>query len=478
MFAAIISLDRKRIKDRIYSVLGYLPSSVRSRARNDPNAVALRDVAAKMRSGPSSPAKCDLATQLGELEARFKDAHKTLLPLSSKVNDAAETQTLADIVIASYNFSTGGGRLRPVERLFAAGLNGVEWSKDKRVNQIDKIGAYWRIARSFAQHFSPAGGLSSFTTISLESVDAYQALRSTQSKSGKAVRCHVHVELQMVVHYLLAHGKPGPPPRIIGVSKDACFLCFLFLGCYGNFQIPQTHGKLHEQWTIPDLKTFTEGQKAKLRRTIEQIDQIVFRLGNQHIPKQVHASQSRHNFGELPGRSPTASTVTVTGMASVAEVLHEDESGQLLTRSGHPPNQPVVDDLQNTAAPSRAEAQSNQRSSSTLRPQEAPPQSVVVGRETRVWTDLSAEPRRIDEGQMKGVEVYGEIQSPSQGRAQIYERLDDSETAGASVIDIETLAPGEEVTFFKADGSQGLQVLLRGLKELSCQLELEWVEDD
>ena len=59
----------------------------------------------------------------------------------------------------------------------------------------------------------------------------------------------VHAEIQLLFHY--EWNPCSLPPRIICSSKQACFLCNLFLRIHGQFAVPSTHGRMYEKWALP-----------------------------------------------------------------------------------------------------------------------------------------------------------------------------------------------------------------------------------
>lgn len=59
----------------------------------------------------------------------------------------------------------------------------------------------------------------------------------------------VHAEIQLLFHY--EWNPCSLPPRIICSSKQACFLCNLFLRIHGRFAVPNTHGRMYEKWALP-----------------------------------------------------------------------------------------------------------------------------------------------------------------------------------------------------------------------------------
>ena len=62
----------------------------------------------------------------------------------------------------------------------------------------------------------------------------------------------VHAEIQLLFFY---EQNPGRlQPRVICSSKSACYLCDLFFKLHGRFYVPRTHGRLYQQWTLPDWR--------------------------------------------------------------------------------------------------------------------------------------------------------------------------------------------------------------------------------
>ena len=59
----------------------------------------------------------------------------------------------------------------------------------------------------------------------------------------------VHAEIQLLFYY--EWNPCSLPPRIICSSKQACFLCNLFLRIHGKFAVPNTHGRMYEKWALP-----------------------------------------------------------------------------------------------------------------------------------------------------------------------------------------------------------------------------------
>ena len=100
-----------------------------------------------------------------------------------------------------------------------------------------------------------------------------------------ATTCHVHAEVQLAVFYdLLSQSSHTMEaeldsfntdfrrPRVIGTSKWLCYLCHLFLSCHGGFVPANTHGRLYDQWTVPDLIDYQPELRARYRRILRTMD--------------------------------------------------------------------------------------------------------------------------------------------------------------------------------------------------------------
>jgi hypothetical protein len=84
----------------------------------------------------------------------------------------------------------------------------------------------------------------------------------------------VHAEIQLLLDY--EHKQEVVyPPRILKSSKDACFLCDLFIKTHGKYHIPQTHGKVYGLWMLPDLGHLGLAQSCTVSRVIEEFSKAV-----------------------------------------------------------------------------------------------------------------------------------------------------------------------------------------------------------
>ncbi|KAM7208100.1 hypothetical protein V8F20_001646 [Naviculisporaceae sp. PSN 640] len=76
----------------------------------------------------------------------------------------------------------------------------------------------------------------------------------------------IHAEVQIVAYYELHPA--AIPPRIIKSSKDACYLCHMFIKEHGKFFTPRTHGRLYNGWRIPNVASLNSAQ-VKLNRDLQ-----------------------------------------------------------------------------------------------------------------------------------------------------------------------------------------------------------------
>ncbi|KAL2259416.1 hypothetical protein VTK26DRAFT_6920 [Humicola hyalothermophila] len=98
--------------------------------------------------------------------------------------------------------------------------------------------------------------------------------RSTVQKLIKESR--VHAEVQIVCYYELH--PIVKKPRVICSSKDACYLCNLFIRLHGTYHIPRTHGNLYPGWRMLPIPAL-EPVQAKLNRSLEiRIAELIRRV--------------------------------------------------------------------------------------------------------------------------------------------------------------------------------------------------------
>lgn len=121
----------------------------------------------------------------------------------------------------------------------------------------------------------------------------------------------VHAEIQLLTHYEL---HPAPKnPRVICASKDACYLCNLFIRLRGDFYTPRTHGNIYPRWWLPPVPAFA-ATRNRLNQELEvQIGRVTLDLMSPGSPGLMLAKNENEStifaFSELsslPDTSPAA----------------------------------------------------------------------------------------------------------------------------------------------------------------------------
>ena len=158
----------------------------------------------------------------------------------------------------------------------------------KTLQQIEKIGAFQRIAMEMVTRAQTYPLL--FSRIEFEYMQPYSVQSTDIGYESWAKTVHVHAEIQLIVHYDLVSSAGDVScfkyPRTIGTSKYLCYLCFLFMSHHSRFSPNNTHGRLYDQWTIPDLIEYDDAIRQGLKAVIRQMDSDVTELANDIGPRQ------------------------------------------------------------------------------------------------------------------------------------------------------------------------------------------------
>ncbi|SMR49132.1 unnamed protein product [Zymoseptoria tritici ST99CH_3D1] len=183
----------------------------------------------------------------------------------------------------------------PDVRAFASKLDGISSPTPqvaaavKTLRQLEKIGAYWRIASNLVDTATKFP--KSFRRIEIKHVVPYAETPTEIAHESWAKVMHVHAEVQLVVEYAIKQQKDKEHdlqksegsdfiiwPRTIGTSKYLCYLCYLFLREYGGFgHALSSHGRLFDQWTVPDLEDYDHETREKLAQVLFRMNGCVVR---------------------------------------------------------------------------------------------------------------------------------------------------------------------------------------------------------
>ena len=185
----------------------------------------------------------------------------------------AESTHLRALIKQSYLFGISDQATDLITRLNASGQTSQVAAAVKTFHQIEKIGAYWAIARSLSLLSQRYQNI--FYNIQLSFLPSYANVSTNVAFEKWAKVCHVHAEVQIIVHHDLKQTNDTILPRVIGASKYACYLCAAFIRYHGKYFISASHGKLYDQWTIPDLVGFDDHMAERYRGLCRAIDMQV-----------------------------------------------------------------------------------------------------------------------------------------------------------------------------------------------------------
>lgn len=185
------------------------------------------------------------------------------------------------------------------------------------LRQVEKIGAYWRIADSLVKTSQQYPSLFKVPP-GLVFLTPYESIPTSIGYESWATTCHVHAEVQLAVYYDLqaqsaCASKEIRHPRAIGTSKWLCYLCYLFLQSHGGFAVASTHGRLYDQWTVPDLKEFGENMRCRYRKIVTAMDAEVVEQSHQVSPVELDSPLVRWRAEPMTSRQNLLDIATESG---------------------------------------------------------------------------------------------------------------------------------------------------------------------
>lgn len=288
-----VALNQNRILLRLRSRHAAYQCNFKKEKRQRPKVVpqlygAIHALTENQVAGVAPPVLTALQAEVQILQRLFANLEELL---TSEAKSSPGLEMLVQLVQTCQNLHdrhilhkalTGSSRLDP-------------YSRASILRTINKLGRYSAVCQFLVQaarkyfvfknlristvHFRapklPASELDSTTTdfvYSLVNGPRFEkfALKSHLSSSS-AIKDHlcqeatlavpVHAEIQLLFYH--EWNPCNLPPRIICSSKQACFLCDLFIKIHGKFTVPSTHGRLYEKWALPhgfeNVKNADEG---------------------------------------------------------------------------------------------------------------------------------------------------------------------------------------------------------------------------
>jgi hypothetical protein len=240
----------------------------------------------------------------GLVERRLKSLASLYASFEDVTDSAQEFEHMLRIVRVSYSCCKIDAVQDYVRRLATAGQTAQVKSALKTMRQVEKIGAYYKRSLTLIQAARRWPACFHYGRLQFQFLSPFQSIPTTVGYEDWAKTLHVHAEVQLVIHFdFEKYAKPCDggdgeflPPRVVGTSKYLCFLCCLFLKLHGKYPPANTHGRLYDQWTIPDLAEFDEEQRSRYRQIVHEMDQQVKYLSMMPPCYRVEPMTSRENL--------------------------------------------------------------------------------------------------------------------------------------------------------------------------------------
>lgn len=264
LFQCVMKLCEERIHGRLESNHWTRPRHQPGRSKQ-PLHQALRKLVSSLKSARSKAPRSiqDLRKELIALANTYQAVDRC----SNNPDTRVEAVKIA--VRESYSVCTSNGTCSLESTILAHGLDPKFVCEDRVIKQVNKIGRYWGLCHDMTDDSRRYRSL--FENTELECLQPFTWIRSrifARTTRKASVKCHVHAEIQMLIHYDQHVFADTLKPRVIGVNKSACYLCNLFFQYRRQYFLTKTHGHLYDQWTLPDLATFTSQQRTEYRRII------------------------------------------------------------------------------------------------------------------------------------------------------------------------------------------------------------------
>lgn len=148
-----------------------------------------------------------------------------------------------------------------------------------------------------------------------------------------------HAEVQIVSYYELHPA--AQRPRVIRSSKDACYLCNLFIQLHGAFYVPRTHGNLYCGWRFLPIPALSEVQtrfNRALETRIRDAIQNIMAARNPRLMLSLNSNESTifPLFPSMSSLSSSGQVVLISGN-KLTDIPEVSEVGQAAGPSSQPP---------------------------------------------------------------------------------------------------------------------------------------------
>ncbi|TGO33165.1 hypothetical protein BHYA_0262g00020 [Botrytis hyacinthi] len=267
----------------------------------------------------NTPPRSSLCVKLSELCQKIES-----FTLSS---EECQLDHLTAIVLAAHKVSTTANNPSLERQLQMKGID-LDLSHCRTVFQIDKISRYLDISNDLIDFSRKIRCNGLFCNTRLEVCTAPKA----QYHNDQIL--HVHSEIQLISFY--KQFPAGLPPRCIGSSKSACFLCDLFIKKHGLYRISHSHGRLYPKWTIPVGDCVNEGLNLRFSEILKDMSLEMLQIKKTFVRRpgyEGNGAESRVHLLILPSNfNALSSPITETRASLRSEislkiaVVHKSQS--------------------------------------------------------------------------------------------------------------------------------------------------------
>lgn len=415
---------------------------------------------------------------------------------------AEEESILRSVAQQSFDFCTPEGRT--IERTITSyGFNDLKILEDKHIRQVNKLGRYWGLCRDLADASRKYGRV--FETIKLRPLVRYDVFNAPIPNKPGRMPCHVHAEIQLLIFYCLHPDSITPRPRILGVSKAACYLCDLFILNHRHFFVTKTHGRLYALWNVPDLAEYNQAQLSEIRRVLVAMDKEIEKAVAKnhtarrwptesyvHLPPLFLTSPVTSDLGTLPStasdRSVAAPLATYDEQPPANSIDHVVGSSIKITpcEAKHKPVQStqsvptsIPDDViaadgrppdietQSTQLTGSAQATPNRTRSRSPRSSS----SAASSEDSLQWNISASAPAQA---QVDNIFFIFEVDGYWEGTCRMAKTLRTEDRFFDSAVDLQAMEPNEERRFSKDAPDDRLVLNLRSSPLHSLRLSFEW----
>ncbi|KAK6514793.1 hypothetical protein TWF506_007155 [Arthrobotrys conoides] len=295
LFELIIRLHHRRILGRLRSSKWEKPTYL-SRTHKKPLWEDFKNLLHRVQFLYTKKEKSQRKVVEAEIESLAK-IYECFETVPAQSDD--EVSSIKTLVKASYVLCTSNSIKEYARRLETVGPTPQLRSAVKALRQIEKIAAYYRVTQTLLRASQQYPYY--FQHLELKYLPPYTGIPTDIGYEEWAKTCHVHAEVQLVVYYDLRQretlvGCRSLSPRAIGTSKYLCYLCYLFLKYHGCYPPANTHGRLYDQWTIPDLTDMEDEKRGKYRKILRLMDQELVERATEKPQWRSEPMTSRENL--------------------------------------------------------------------------------------------------------------------------------------------------------------------------------------